>query len=143
MFVSSTCSCFGDISVPAAACLHKLHAFIENHALAGEREWLSHVSPASRDRWQPVPVIERLKLKAKVREACMCVARAQHSTGTGSVESLAATRFAACCERNGRAWYRPHKQGVREQLRCIPRVLQLTAAVYFKLVLAGSVVRLA
>ena len=80
-----------------------------------------------------MPVIERLKLKAKVREAYICAARVQRSTGTGPVESLAATRFAACCERNGRAWYRPHKQGVREHFRynVNPRILQLTAAVCF------------
>ena len=60
-------SCFGDISTPAAACLHKLHIFIESHALAGEREWILHVAPTGCNRWQPVPVIERLKLKAKVQ----------------------------------------------------------------------------
>lgn len=68
------CSCFGDVSVPAAACLHKLHSFIENHALAGEREWLSHVAPSGPSRWQPVPVIEHLKMKAKVCDASICIA---------------------------------------------------------------------
>jgi alkylation response protein AidB-like acyl-CoA dehydrogenase len=58
-------SCFGEISAPAATCLRKLHVFIENHARAGEREWLSHVAPTAQHRWQPVPVIERLKQNAK------------------------------------------------------------------------------
>jgi hypothetical protein len=62
-------SCFGEISAPAAICLRKLHSFIENHARPGEREWLSHVAPTGQSRWQPVPVIERLKEKAKVIHA--------------------------------------------------------------------------
>ena len=66
-------SCFGEISAPAAACLQALHLFIENHARSGECEWLSHVAPTSQNRWQPVPVIERLKLKAKVHHAIFCM----------------------------------------------------------------------
>jgi hypothetical protein len=60
------CSCFGEISSSAAACLQALHVFIETHARPGECEWLSHVASTNPNRWQPVPVIERLKLKAKV-----------------------------------------------------------------------------
>jgi hypothetical protein len=73
-FILTFCSCFGDISVPAAQCLHKLHSFIERYALAGEREWLSHVAPTGQSRWQPVPVIEQLKMKAKVCEASVFIA---------------------------------------------------------------------
>ena len=71
--IVTPCSCFGDISAPAAACLQQLHAFIETHARAAEREWLSHVVPTSPSRWQPVPVIERLKQKAKVLVAIACM----------------------------------------------------------------------
>jgi len=49
--------------------------FIGAAALAGEREWQSHVSPSGPRRWQPVPVIEHLKMKkAKVCDASACIA---------------------------------------------------------------------
>lgn len=70
-------SCFGEISAPAASCLQQLHTFIQTHARAAEREWLSHVAPTAPSRWQPVPVIERLKQKAKVSLVIVYIVRRQ------------------------------------------------------------------
>jgi hypothetical protein len=66
IYVLSSRSCFGAVSPAAAACLRQLHHFIQTLARPGEREWIAHVAPTCPNRWQPVPVIERLKLQAKV-----------------------------------------------------------------------------
>ena len=78
---------------------HKLMAFMAEHIHPNDQSWHAHV--ASDRRWQPVPVVEELKPKARAAGLWNLWQPKSHG---GSLSNL---EYAPLCEIMGRVHWAP------------------------------------
>jgi acyl-CoA dehydrogenase len=92
---------------------HRLMAFMAEHIYPNEEKWHAHVT--SEHRWQPVPLIEELKPKARAAGLWNLW---QPKTHGGSLSNL---EYAPLCEIMGRVHWAPEVFNcVLPHLRMLP-----------------------
>jgi acyl-CoA dehydrogenase len=89
-----------DYSPKVKALQQKLQAFMESHVYPNEKRYEDEVKAG--DRWQPVPLVEELKAKARAAELWnLFLPESKHGAGLTNLE------YAPLCEIMGRVHWSP------------------------------------